>query len=116
MLLHAATYLTTRSKRGGPQRAAQRSAPQHTSFDVLDAAKPEPKKLIWAKRQQVGKLADPGKEISSEHLDRHVSLVLAQFQLDGLRGTREIVDDEHALAVQLAQVSQDAVIRGMKKR
>src|SRR4029450_8693794 len=67
----------------------------------------EPEEAARAEREQVGQLPDPGELGVAEELDRHTPGEGGEVELDGLRGTGEIVDAEDDVLRERAAVGED---------
>src|SRR5689334_11335283 len=64
----------------------------------------EPVEAARRQREQVGQLADAREVRAPEHLDRVAALVLAEIELDRLRGPGEVVHAQRDVLLPLAHV------------
>src|SRR5947209_9343463 len=68
----------------------------------------EPEEAAGAQRQQVRELADPREARVPEHLDRIAPLVGGEIELDRLGGAGHVVDAQHDVVLEAADVGEDA--------
>src|SRR5215217_4001522 len=72
----------------------------------LRRAQLKPVEAVTGKGEQVRQLTDAGKLHVAGHLYRCVPIPVLQIQLDGLREPGEVVDAQHRVVAQFADVGQ----------
>src|SRR5215218_9992726 len=77
----------------------------------LRRAQLKPVEAVTGKGEQVRQLTDAGKLHVAGHLYWRVPVPVLQIQFDGLREPREVVDAQHCVIAQLADVGEHGRVR-----
>jgi hypothetical protein len=70
---------------------------------------------VWTERDEVGQLADRGEFVVPEHLDRGVTTVLRQVQLNRLDEARQVGNHEDRFVFVLSHERQYFAVLGMQE-